>query len=104
MSEITPNINIKFDDDFDIDINEQELIKNIDFSQLNNSQKNISYPNNIIPASEFLKNNNIPLNPFKDNPSKENQKTNNIPEPTNNHENPSKMTNMNMPCEYSQLK
>ena len=101
MSEITPNINIKFDDDFDIDINEQELIKNIDYSQLNNSQKNISYPNNIIPASEFLKNNNIPLNPFKDNPSKENQKTNNIPEPTNNHENPSKMTNMNMPCVYT---
>ena len=101
MSEITPNINIKFDDDFDIDINEQELIKNIDFSQLNNSQKNISYPNNIIPASEFLKNNNIPLNPFKDNPSKENQKTNNIPEPTNNHENPSKMTNMNMLCVYT---
>ena len=76
MSEINinPNINIQFDEDFNLDINEQELIKNIDFSQLNPEKNTIPYPTNIITASDFLKNKNININPFKENPSKENSK------------------------------
>ena len=35
MNDSKQNINIKFDDDFNIDIDEQELIKNIDFTQFN---------------------------------------------------------------------
>ena len=100
MSEINinPNINIQFDEDFNLDINEQELIKNIDFSQLNPEKNTIPYPTNIITASDFLKNKNINMNPFKENPSKENIKTNNI---IDNQNNSSKMTNMNMPCVYT---
>ena len=98
MSEINPNINIQFNDEFNIDINEQELIKNIDFSQLKDENKTNPYPENIISASEFLKNKNINLNPFKENQSKENLKTNNI---IDNQNNTSKMTNMNMPCVYT---
>ena len=102
MNSINPNINIKFDDDFNIDINEQELIKNIDFSQLgndniinNNNNKNPPESNNIIKVSELLKNKDTIINPL-DNSHKENIKINDI----NIHENV-KMTNMNMPCVYT---
>ena len=49
MNNINPNLNIKFEDDFDININEEELIKNIDFSQFekvnnnnNDTKKNVT--------------------------------------------------------------
>ena len=99
MSEKNPNINIKFDDNFSIDINEEELIKNIDFSQLYKDNNNKIIPDNenkIIPASELL-NNQIPnLTSTENNNSKIN------PNPQINTDNTSsKMTNMNMPCVYT---
>ena len=99
MSEKNPIINIKFDDSFNIDINEEELIKNIDFSQLYKDNNNNIIPDNenkIIPASELL-NNQIPnLTSTENNNSKIN------PNPQINTDNTSsKMTNMNMPCVYT---
>ena len=94
MNNINPNLNIKFEDDFDININEEELIKNIDFSQFekvnnNNTDTNIiqNNINNIIPASELL-NNQI-------------RNYNKIVKNININNNSSKMTNMNMPCVYT---
>jgi len=99
MSEKNPIINIKFDDSFNIDINEEELIKNIDFSQLYKDNNNNFIPDNenkIIPASELL-NNQIPnLTSTENNNSRIN------PNPQINTDNTlSKMTNMNMPCVYT---
>ena len=62
MNDSKQNINIKFDDDFNIDIDEQELIKNIDFTQFNkNMNDNYIPPNesNIIPAAELITNNDL---------------------------------------------
>ena len=63
MTNIIPNLNIKFEDDFDININEEELIKHLDFSQFeqfNNSNNNSNIiqnsQNSIIPVSELLNN------------------------------------------------
>ena len=90
MNDSKQNINIKFDDDFNIDIDEQELIKNIDFTQFNkNMNDNYIPPNesNIIPAAELIKNNDLKLKQIPDNTSKENIKP--------------KITNMNMPSVYT---
>ena len=100
MSEKNPNINIKFDDSFNIDINEEELIKNIDFSQFykddNNNNIFPANENKIIPASELL-NNQIPnLTSTENNDSKINPHTH-----INSDNTSSKMTNMNMPCVYT---
>ena len=100
MSEKNPNINIKFDDSFNIDINEEELIKNIDFSQFykddNNNNIFPANENKIIPASELL-NNQIPnLTSTENNDSKINPHTD-----INSDNTSSKMTNMNMPCVYT---
>ena len=100
MSEKNPNINIKFDDSFNIDINEEELIKNIDFSQFykddNNNNIFPANENKIIPASELL-NNQIPnLTSTENNDSKINPHTHISSDNTS-----SKMTNMNMPCVYT---
>ena len=101
MSEKNPIINIKFDDSFNIDINEEELIKNIDFSQFykdDNNNNNIfpANENKIIPASELL-NNQIPnLTSTENNDSKINPHTH-----INSDNTSSKMTNMNMPCVYT---
>ena len=101
MSEKNPNINIKFDDSFNIDINEEELIKNIDFSQFykdDNNNNNIfpANENKIIPASELL-NNQIPnLTSTENNDSKINPHSHISSDNTS-----SKMTNMNMPCVYT---
>ncbi len=100
MSEKNPNINIKFDDSFNIDINEEELIKNIDFSQFykddNNNNIFPANENKIIPASELL-NNQIPnLTSTENNDSKINPHSH-----ISSDNNSSKMTNMNMPCVYT---
>ena len=101
MSEKNQNINIKFDDSFNIDINEEELIKNIDFSQFykddnNNNSIIPANENKIIPASELL-NNQIPnLTTTENNESKINPHTH-----INSDNTSSKMTNMNMPCVYT---
>ena len=109
MNNINPNLNIKFEDDFDININEEELIKNIDFSQFekvnnNNTDTNIiqNNINNIIPASELL--NNQIQNYNKIEKEKENNIKHinpNINPNINVNNNSSKMTNMNMPCVYT---
>ena len=109
MNNINPNLNIKFEDDFDININEEELIKNIDFSQFekannNNNDTNIiqNNINNIIPASELL--NNQIQNYNKIEKEKENNTKHinpNINPNININNNSSKMTNMNMPCVYT---
>ena len=109
MNNINPNLNIKFEDDFDININEEELIKNIDFSKFekvnnNNTDTNIiqNNINNIIPASELL--NNQIQNYNKIEKEKENNIKHinpNINPNINVNNNSSKMTNMNMPCVYT---
>ena len=103
MNNINPNLNIKFEDDFDININEEELIKHLDFSQFeqfNNSNNNSNLiennKNSIIPASELL-NNQIPI---LNKSEKENNTKDINPNITLNN-NSSKMTNMNMPCVYT---
>ena len=103
MTNIVPNLNIKFEDDFDININEEELIKHLDFSQFeqfNNSNNNSNLiennKNSIIPASELL-NNQIPI---LNKSEKENNTKDINPNITLNN-NSSKMTNMNMPCVYT---
>ena len=101
MNKQNPNINIKFDDSFNIDINEEELIKNIDFSQFNkDTNSNIfqnELNNNIIPASELL---NGQLLNLSDKDNNNNSKIN--PSLNNKIDNTSsKMTNMNMPCVYT---
>ena len=101
MSEKNPNINIKFDDSFNIDINEEELIKNIDFSQFykdDNNNNNIfpANENKIIPASELLNNQFQNLTSTENNDSKINPHTHISSDNTS-----SKMTNMNMPCVYT---
>ena len=103
MTNIVPNLNIKFEDDFDININEEELIKHLDFSQFeqfNNSNNNSNIiqnnKNSIIPASELLNNQIRILNKSE----KENSTKDINPNITLNN-NSSKMTNMNMPCVYT---
>ena len=100
MSEKNPNINIKFDDSFNIDINEEELIKNIDFSQFykddNNNNIIPTNENKIIPASELLNNQFQNLTSTENNDSKINPHTH-----INSDNTSSKMTNMNMPCVYT---
>ena len=100
MSEKNPNINIKFDDSFNIDINEEELIKNIDFSQFykddNNNNIFPANENKIIPASELLNNQFQNLTSTENNDSKINPHTH-----INSDNTSSKMTNMNMPCVYT---
>ena len=103
MTNIVPNLNIKFEDDFDININEEELIKHLDFSQFeqfNNSNNNSNLiennKNSIITASELL-NNQIPI---LNKSEKENNTKDINPNITLNN-NSSKMTNMNMPCVYT---
>ena len=103
MNNINPNLNIKFENDFDININEEELIKHLDFSQLEqfkNSNNNLNLiennKNNIIPSSELLNNKNPILN--------KSEKENNTKDINPNiilNNNLSKKTNMNMPCEYT---
>lgn len=112
MSNLNPNINLNFDESFNIDINEEELLKNIDYSHFNediNEINNNKIPNKIeiIPSSELLHNQNQnqnqninSLNNIENNTkSGINSKltiNNNI-----NNNNSSKMTNMNMPCVYT---
>ena len=111
MNNINPNLNIKFEDDFDININEEELIKNIDFSQFekvnnNNTDTNIiqNNINNIIPASELLNNqiqNYNKIEKEKENNTKHINPNINPNINININNNSSKMTNMNMPCVYT---
>ena len=103
MNDRNPNINITFEDGFNIDINEEEILKNIDYSLFDkdsntNNNNNIQNTNSLIPASELLKNQEP--NFYK---SKENQSKNEVNQNIDLHsdQNSSKMTNMNMPCVYT---
>ena len=100
MNDQNHNINIKFDDGFNININEEELIKNIDFTEQEDNYifNQIQYPDNIIPASNLINNKN--LYTYKTN-SKINET--NIKPRIDENENHSSMeiTNMNMPSVYT---
>ena len=103
MNDRNPNINITFEDGFNIDINEEEILKNIDYSLFDkdsntNNNNNIQNTNSLIPASELLKNQEP--NYYK---SKENQSKNEVNQNIilQSDQNSSKMTNMNMPCVYT---
>ena len=99
MNQTNPNINISFEDGLSFDINEEEIIKNIDFCELDkDNNNNIQNENRIIPASELINKeiqNNI--NDEGNNGKSDIHSNCNL----NNNNNSSKMTNMNMPCVYT---
>ena len=99
MNQANPNINISFEDGLSFDINEEEIIKNIDFCELDkDNNNNIQNENRIIPASELINKeiqNNI--NDEGNNGKSDIHSNCNL----NNNNNSSKMTNMNMPCVYT---
>ena len=109
MNDKNPNIIINFEDGFNISINENELIKNIDLTEQGYTSifNQIQYPDNLIPASNLINNKNIyssktiPISNNTNIKSDVNQDQSNIKSDINQNQSSFEITNMNMPSVYT---
>ncbi len=109
MNDKNPNIIINFEDGFNISINEDELIKNIDLTEQGYTSifNQIQYPDNLIPASNLINNKNIyssktiPISNNTNIKSDVNQDQSNIKSDINQNQSSIEITNMNMPSVYT---